>query len=80
MSVTEDPARRVFDSLADRYVDLALQPAERRALELLGPRLPELEMLDLGVGTAAPAGPSRRWCGATSASTTPRECCPASAS
>ncbi len=42
--------RRVFDSVADSYDDLALKPAERRVLELLGPRLREMDMLDLGVG------------------------------
>ncbi|MGE5408029.1 MAG: class I SAM-dependent methyltransferase, partial [Syntrophothermus sp.] len=46
-----DKNQEQFDSLADEYVDLALMPAERRALAMLAPRLAELEMLDLGIGT-----------------------------
>jgi SAM-dependent methyltransferase len=42
--------RRVFDGVADTYTDLALKPAERRVLDLLGPRLGAMAMLDLGVG------------------------------
>ena len=43
--------RAVFDREADSYVDLALMPAERRVLELLGDGLHEMAMLDLGIGT-----------------------------
>jgi SAM-dependent methyltransferase len=42
--------RAVFDREADTYVDLALKPAEQRALSLLEGRLGEMDMLDLGVG------------------------------
>jgi ubiquinone/menaquinone biosynthesis C-methylase UbiE len=42
--------QRIFDSVADSYVDLALMPAERAALARFGPQLHEFEMLDLGVG------------------------------
>jgi ubiquinone/menaquinone biosynthesis C-methylase UbiE len=42
--------RRVFDSVADSYVDVALKPAERAVLARLGADLKEFEMLDLGVG------------------------------
>lgn len=42
--------QRVFESVAESYVDLALKPAERRLLALLGRRLHELDMLDIGVG------------------------------
>jgi ubiquinone/menaquinone biosynthesis C-methylase UbiE len=42
--------RRVFDSVAGSYVDLALKPAERAVMARLGGRLHELEMLDIGVG------------------------------
>jgi ubiquinone/menaquinone biosynthesis C-methylase UbiE len=45
-----DSNKRVFDSVANTYTDLALKPAERRALALLGHRLHEMDMLDLGVG------------------------------
>lgn len=47
-----DPSanKQVFNSVADSYDDLALKPAEHRALELLGRRLHEMDMLDLGVG------------------------------
>ncbi|HET9162289.1 MAG TPA: class I SAM-dependent methyltransferase [Solirubrobacterales bacterium] len=45
-----DSNLRVFDEVADSYTDLALKPAERRLLGLLGHRLHEMEMLDLGVG------------------------------
>jgi ubiquinone/menaquinone biosynthesis C-methylase UbiE len=45
-----DANLRVFDEVADSYTDLALKPAERRLLGLLGHRLHEMEMLDLGVG------------------------------
>jgi ubiquinone/menaquinone biosynthesis C-methylase UbiE len=41
---------QVFDSVADSYIDLALKPAERRVLALLGHRLHEMDMLDLGIG------------------------------
>ncbi len=42
--------REVFDEVADDYTDLALKPAEQRVLDLLGPRLGAMAMLDLGVG------------------------------
>lgn len=43
--------RRVFDSVADSYVDLlALTPAERAVMARLAGGLGEFEMLDLGVG------------------------------
>ncbi|HEX8752270.1 MAG TPA: class I SAM-dependent methyltransferase [Solirubrobacterales bacterium] len=42
--------QQVFDSVADQYDDLALKPAEQAVLRRLAPRLPELEMLDIGVG------------------------------
>ncbi|HET7121213.1 MAG TPA: class I SAM-dependent methyltransferase [Solirubrobacterales bacterium] len=42
---------RVFDEVTDAYVDLSLMPSEHRLLQLLGERLHEMEMLDLGVGT-----------------------------
>lgn len=42
--------RDVFDREAASYVDLALMPAERRALKELAPRLPAVDVLDLGVG------------------------------
>lgn len=42
--------RRVFDEVADTYTDLSLKPAEQRVLDLLGPRLGTMAMLDLGVG------------------------------
>ncbi len=41
---------RVFDEVADDYLDLALKPAERELLKLLGPHLHTMDMLDLGVG------------------------------
>jgi SAM-dependent methyltransferase len=50
VAVDAETNRRVFDSVAETYIDLALKPAERRALGLLGPRLHEMDMLDLGVG------------------------------
>lgn len=46
-----DSNLRVFDEVADFYTDLTLKPAERRVLSLLGRRLHEMDMLDLGVGT-----------------------------
>jgi ubiquinone/menaquinone biosynthesis C-methylase UbiE len=46
-----DSNQEVFDREADTYVDLALKPAERRAMALLADRLSSIEMLDLGVGT-----------------------------
>ncbi|HEX3735788.1 MAG TPA: class I SAM-dependent methyltransferase [Solirubrobacterales bacterium] len=45
-----EPNRRVFDSVADTYVDLALKPAEQAVMTRLGDRLKEFEMLDIGVG------------------------------
>lgn len=42
--------RQVFDGVADSYTDLTLMPAEQRVLDLLGPRLGAMAMLDLGVG------------------------------
>lgn len=46
-----DSNQDVFDREADTYVDLALKPAERRAMALLADRLSGIEMLDLGVGS-----------------------------
>jgi len=42
--------QEVFDSVADSYHDLALMPPERVLLYLLRDRIPDLAMLDLGVG------------------------------
>jgi ubiquinone/menaquinone biosynthesis C-methylase UbiE len=42
--------RGIFDSVAHAYTELALMPAEQRALGILGERLHRMEMLDLGVG------------------------------
>jgi SAM-dependent methyltransferase len=42
--------REVFDKAADSYRDLSLMPPERVLLNLLRDRLPDLAMLDLGVG------------------------------
>jgi ubiquinone/menaquinone biosynthesis C-methylase UbiE len=41
-----------FDEVADHpeFADVALKPAERNALVLLADHLPEVEMLDLGIG------------------------------
>lgn len=50
VSDSAESNRRVFDGVADTYTDLSLKPAEQRVLELLGPRLGEMSMLDLGVG------------------------------
>lgn len=47
----QDSNVRVFDEVTDAYVDLSLMPSEHRLLQLLGERLHEMEMLDLGVGT-----------------------------
>ncbi|MBS1878077.1 MAG: class I SAM-dependent methyltransferase [Actinobacteria bacterium] len=41
----------VFDGVASAYTDLALMGAERVMLHRLRDRLPQLEMLDLGVGS-----------------------------
>jgi SAM-dependent methyltransferase len=46
-----DLNQQVFDSVASRYTDMALMPAERAVLRRLGTRLSEMDMLDLGVGT-----------------------------
>jgi SAM-dependent methyltransferase len=46
-----DPNQEVFDGAAAGYTDMALMPAERAVLGRLASRLPEMEMLDLGVGT-----------------------------
>lgn len=50
-----DLNRAVFEREADTYTDFELMPAERRVLELLGDQLPDMEMLDLGVGTGRTA-------------------------
>jgi SAM-dependent methyltransferase len=42
--------QEVFDRSADYYQDLSLMPPERVLLNLLRDRLPDLAMLDLGVG------------------------------
>lgn len=42
--------QEVFDRVADSYHDLALMPPERALLNLLRDRIPNLAMLDLGVG------------------------------
>lgn len=46
-----DANQEIFNRVADSYVDLALKPAERAVLARLGGSLPELEMLDIGVGS-----------------------------
>lgn len=43
--------QKVFDGDAAVFTDMALMPAERAVLRRLVPRLGEIDMLDLGVGT-----------------------------
>jgi SAM-dependent methyltransferase len=43
--------QQVFDEDAGSYTDMALMPAERTMLGRLARRLPDMDMLDLGVGT-----------------------------
>jgi SAM-dependent methyltransferase len=43
--------QQVFDEDVAVFTDMALMPAERAVLRRLAPRIAELEMLDLGVGT-----------------------------
>lgn len=43
--------QEVFDGDAAAFTDMALMPAERAVLKRLVPRLGEIDMLDLGVGT-----------------------------
>jgi SAM-dependent methyltransferase len=43
--------QRVFDDDVAVFTDMALMPAERAVLRRLAPRLQEIDMLDLGVGT-----------------------------
>jgi len=45
-----DNNQAIFDSVADSYEELSLFPAEREALRRLRDRLPEISMLDIGVG------------------------------
>lgn len=45
-----DANLRVFDRVADSYTELALMPAERRILGILGRELRDMDMLDLGIG------------------------------
>jgi SAM-dependent methyltransferase len=46
-----DSNQQVFDEAASTYTDMAMMPAERAVLRRLTSRIPELDMLDLGVGT-----------------------------
>ncbi|MBS1860920.1 MAG: class I SAM-dependent methyltransferase [Actinobacteria bacterium] len=46
-----EPNQQVFDEDVSVFTDMALMPAERITLRRLAPRINEIEMLDLGVGT-----------------------------
>lgn len=46
-----EPNQQVFDADVALFTDMALMPAERAVLRRLAPRIPDLDMLDLGVGT-----------------------------
>jgi SAM-dependent methyltransferase len=43
--------QQVFDEDVAVFTDMALMPAERAVLGRLAPRIPDLDMLDLGVGS-----------------------------
>jgi SAM-dependent methyltransferase len=47
--------QQVFDEDVAVFVDMALMPAERAVLRRLAPRIAEIDMLDLGVGTGRTA-------------------------